>query len=212
MKSPLQLICGLIISLTIGGSTTATAQTSSSPTPKVERQTATLAAGCFWCMEAIFNQLKGVEKVTSGYAGGQTKDPTYQQVETGLTGHAETVNVIFDPSVITFRELLEVYFTMRDPTTLNRQGNDIGTQYRSAIFYHNEAQRRVAYEMIKKVTDNHLYPNKVVTEVTLFTNFYPAEDYHNDYYKLHKNQPYCQFVIGPELDRFRATFRSKLKQ
>ncbi len=212
MKSPLQLICGLLIALTIGGSTTATAQVSSAAPPRVERQTATLAAGCFWSMEAIFKQLKGVEKAVPGYAGGQLKDPSYEDVETGTTGHAETINITFDPSKITFKELLDVYFTMRDPTTLNRQGNDDGPQYRSVIFYHNDQQRREAYEMIKKFTDNHVWPGHIVTAVSPYVNFYPAENYHIDYYKLHPNQPYCRLVIAPEIDKFHAVFRSKLKQ
>jgi len=212
VAAPVQLVCGLIMSFTLVGTSAAYAQISTSATPKIERQTATLAAGCFWSMEAIFKQLKGVEKAVPGYAGGQLKDPSYEDVETGTTGHAETINISFDPSKITFKELLDVYFTMRDPTTPNRQGNDEGPQYRSVIFYHNDQQRREAYEMIKKFTDGHVWPGRIVTAVSPYVNFYPAENYHIDYYKLHPNQPYCRLVIAPEIDKFHAVFRSKLKQ
>jgi peptide-methionine (S)-S-oxide reductase len=187
------------------------AQTTPAP-PKVEKQTATLAAGCFWSMEAIFKQLKGVDKVVSGYAGGKLTNPSYEDVATGNTGHAETINITFDPSKITFKDLLDVMLTMRDPTTLNRQGNDEGTEYRSVIFYRNEEQHKDALAMIKKFNDNKVWPDKIVTAVTPFSNFYPAEQYHVDYYRLHPDQPYCRLVIAPEIADFRARFRSKLKQ
>jgi len=184
----------------------------SKPPPKPEKQTATLAAGCFWSMEAIFKQLKGVESVIPGYAGGKTANPSYEDVEFGNSGHAETVNIVFDPAEITFKDLLDVLLTVRDPTTLNGQGEDIGTQYRSVIFYRNEQQKKDAVEIIKKFDDDHVYPNKIVTAVSPFTNFYRAEDYHIDYYRLHQNEGYCRQVIAPEIARFRSIFKSKLKQ
>jgi len=190
------------------------AQTSTSTSAqqvKAGRQVATLAAGCFWSMEAIFKQLKGVDSVLPGYAGGKLANPNYEDVSTGNTGHAETINIVFDPAKITFKDLLDVMFTIRDPTTLNRQGNDTGTEYRSVIFYRNEQQKKDALEMIKKFDDNHVYPDKIVTTVTPFTNFYRAEDYHLDYYKNHPDQPYCSGVIAPEIARFRSIFKSKLK-
>jgi peptide-methionine (S)-S-oxide reductase len=204
------VVLGLAGMATLRAQTTTPAQ-SSTPPPKVEKQTATLAAGCFWSMEAIFKQLKGVDKVLPGYAGGKLVNPNYEDVETGNTGHAETINITFDPGKITFRELLDVMLTCRDPTTLNRQGNDEGTQYRSIIFYRNEQQHKDALDMIKKYTDNHVYSDRIVTEVIPFKNFYRAEDYHLDYYRLHPDQPYCRGVIAPEIARFRAIFKSKLK-
>ena len=185
---------------------------SSTPPARADRQTATLAAGCFWSMEAIFKQLKGVDKVLPGYAGGTLANPNYEDVSTGNTGHAETINITFDPAKIGFKDLLDVMLTCRDPTTLNRQGNDIGTEYRSIIFYRNEQQHKDALEMIKKFTDNHVYSDRIVTAVVPFKNFYRAEDYHLDYYKLHPNEGYCRLVIAPEIARFRAIFKSRLKQ
>jgi peptide-methionine (S)-S-oxide reductase len=182
-----------------------------SPKAAPTREVATFAAGCFWSMEAIFKQLKGVERADSGYAGGKVVKPSYEQVETGTTGHAETLNIVFDPKVISYRDLLEVLLTMRNPTTLNRQGNDEGPQYRSIIFYRSEAQHTAATEMIQKFTKEHVWPNPIVTEVVPFTNFYKAEDYHVNYYNLHPNEPYCRGVIAPEIAEFRAKFKSKLK-
>jgi peptide-methionine (S)-S-oxide reductase len=181
------------------------------PAAKPVRQTATIAAGCFWSMEAIFKQLKGVEKVLPGYAGGRLANPTYEDVCTGSTGHAESINVTFDPAVITFKDLLEVMMTVRDPTTLNRQGNDEGNEYRSVIFYRDEQQRKDALEMIKKINDSHIWANRVVTEVKPFKNFFRAEDYHLDYYKKHPTQGYCRVVIAPEIAEFREKFHEKLK-
>ena len=175
------------------------------------REVATFAAGCFWSMEAIFKQLKGVEKADSGYAGGKVVKPSYEQVETGTTGHAESLNIVFDPKVITYRDLLEVLLTVRNPTTPNKQGNDEGPQYRSIIFYHNEAQHKAATEMIQKFTKEHVWPNPIVTEVAPFSNFYKAEDYHVNYYALHPDERYCHYVIAPEIAEFRAKFKSKLK-
>ena len=180
------------------------------PTPT--RETATFAAGCFWSMEAIFKQLKGVERADSGYAGGKVAKPSYEQVETGTTGHAESLNIVFDPKVITYRELLEVLLTVRNPTTPNQQGPDEGDQYRSIIFYRNAVQHKAAVEMIQKFTKEHVWPNPIVTEVVPFTNFYKAEDYHVNYYKLHPDERYCRYVIAPEIAEFRAKFKSKLKR
>jgi peptide-methionine (S)-S-oxide reductase len=176
------------------------------------REVATFAAGCFWSMEAIFKQLKGVEKVEPGYAGGNKANPSYEEVETGQTGFAETANITFDPKVITYRDLLTVLLTVRNPTTLNKQGPDEGPQYRSVIFYHNPQQKKAAQDTIAKFTSSHVWKDPIVTKVTPFTNFYRAEDYHLDYYNRHPNEPYCQFVVAPEIKEFREKFASKLKK
>lgn len=175
-----------------------------------EKEVATLAGGCFWCLEAAYDQLKGVEKVESGYAGGQVDNPTYQQVCTGTTGHAEVVQVTFDPSVISYRELLEVFFTIHDPTTLNRQGADVGTQYRSAIFYSSPEQKAAADSVIAELTAEKVWDNPIVTELAPLGEFYPAEDYHRDYYERNPSQPYCQAVIAPKVSKFRKKFLEKL--
>jgi peptide-methionine (S)-S-oxide reductase len=176
-----------------------------------KRDTATFAAGCFWCTEAQFKQLKGVESVISGYSGGHVKNPSYEEVCTGTTGHAETSNIIYDPSQITYDELLEAFFTMHDPTQLNRQGNDVGTQYRSAIFYRNAAQKAAATYYIEKLNKVKAYKNNIVTQVVPFTVFYKAENYHQDFYNKNPEQSYCKYVIQPELERFRKVFKDKLK-
>lgn len=176
-----------------------------------QRETATFAAGCFWSMEAIFKQLKGVYSATPGYAGGKSPHPSYEQVETGATGHAESLNIVFDPKVISYRDLLEVLLTVRDPTSVNRQGPDEGPQYRSIIFARNDEQRREAKEMIAKINAEHVWQRPIVTEVQPFTAFYRAEDYHMDYYRLHPDQPYCSGVIAPEIAAFRAKYKAKLK-
>ena len=174
--------------------------------------TATFGAGCFWCVEAIFQQLKGVESVVSGYSGGQVKDPTYPEVTSGRTGHAEVVQVVYDPAVISYAELLEVFWSVHDPTTLNRQGADVGTQYRSAIFYHTEKQKELAEEYKRKLDASGAFRDPIVTEVTAFSAFYPAEDYHQEYFFNNLNQPYCRVVIQPKMDKFRKVFREKLKE
>jgi peptide-methionine (S)-S-oxide reductase len=174
-------------------------------------QTATFGTGCFWCTEAIFESLKGVSKAVSGYSGGKTANPTYEQVCSGQTGHAECIQVTFDPSVISFQELLEAFWKSHDPTTLNRQGADVGTQYRSVIFYHTDEQRQFAQDYKKKLNDNKAFDNPVVTEIAPFTTFYPAEDYHQEYFRLNGHAPYCQFVIAPKLDKFKKIFNDKLK-
>lgn len=176
------------------------------------REIATLAGGCFWCLEAVFNDLRGVEKVESGYAGGQVANPTYRQVCAGTTGHAEVVQVTFDPSVVSFKELLEVFFTIHDPTTLNRQGADIGTQYRSAIFYHTPEQKMVADKVIAELSAAKIWDEQIVTEVTPLTEFYSAEDYHQRYYEQNAEQPYCRAVIAPKVSKFRQKYLSKLKR
>jgi peptide-methionine (S)-S-oxide reductase len=176
------------------------------------RETATLAGGCFWCTEAIFRELKGVEKVEPGYSGGRTVNPTYEQVCTGSTGHAESIQITFDPRVISYRDLLHIFFTTHDPTTLNRQGADAGTQYRSAIFYHNEAQKQVAQKVIKEITAERIWKDPIVTEVTPFTRFYRAEDYHRNYFERNPDQSYCRIVIAPKVAKFREKFREKLKR
>ena len=176
------------------------------------REIATLAGGCFWCLEAVFNDLRGVEKVESGYAGGLIPNPSYRQVCTGTTGHAEVVQLTFDPSVVSFKELLEVFFTIHDPTTLNRQGADIGTQYRSAIFYHTPEQKRVAEQVMAELSAAKIWDEPIVTEITPLTVFYPAEDYHQRYYEQNTEQPYCRAVIAPKVAKFRQKYLSKLKR
>jgi peptide-methionine (S)-S-oxide reductase len=174
-------------------------------------EVATLGGGCFWCLEAVYEDLRGVEKVESGYSGGTVANPTYRQVCSETTGHAEVVQVTFDPQVVSFREILEVFFTIHDPTTLNRQGADVGTQYRSAIFYHDEEQRRVAEEVIAELEAEGLWSDPIVTEVTPFDAYYRAEDYHQEYYRNNSYQPYCQVVIAPKVSKFRARYLEKLK-
>ena len=175
-------------------------------------QTATLAGGCFWCLEAVYDELKGVHSVESGYAGGHVDNPSYRAVCTGTTGHAEVVQIRFDPSVVSYRDLLNVFFTIHDPTTLNRQGADIGTQYRSAIFYHDEEQKKIAEEVIRDLNAQKLWDNPIVTEVTEFDKFYVAEDYHQEYFARNPYQPYCQVVVAPKVSKFRKHFLEMLKK
>lgn len=172
--------------------------------------TATFAGGCFWCLEAVFELLKGVEKVQSGYAGGHTPNPGYRQVCNGDTGHAEVVQITFDPAAISYRELLEVFFALHDPTTLNRQGNDRGTQYRSAVFYHSPEQKAEAERMIALLTAEKAYRDPVVTELAPLEVFYPAEDCHSQYFRLHPGQPYCEGVIAPKVAKLREKFKEKV--
>lgn len=174
-------------------------------------ETATLAGGCFWCLEAVYDELKGVQSVESGYTGGQTPNPSYRAVCDGTTGHAEVVQIKFDPSVITYRDLLDVFFTIHDPTTLNRQGADVGTQYRSAIYYHSPEQQTIAENLIKELNELRLWDAPIVTEVTPIGDYYPAEDYHQEYYKNNPNQGYCQMVVAPKVSKFRAKFLQKLR-
>ena len=177
-----------------------------------KREVATLAAGCFWSMEAIFKQLKGVVKVEPGYSGGAVNNPSYEQVETGTTGHAEALNITFDPGVLSYKTLLTVLLTVRDPTTKDRQGPDEGPHYRSVVFYHSDAQKRATEEEFARINASHLWKNTIVTEIRPFRKFWRAEDYHFDYYRLHPNQPYCKGVIAPEIAEFRARFKNLLKR
>jgi len=177
----------------------------------IRMETATFGSGCFWCSEAVFSELRGVVKVEPGYAGGSVPNPSYEQVCTDRTGHAEVAKVTYDPSEITYRELLEVFFSTHDPTTLNRQGADEGTQYRSVIFYGNDEQKRQAQDIIKELTAERVFRGPIVTELAPLTEFYPAEDYHHEYYKRNPAKPYCQVVIAPKLAKFRAHFQTKLK-
>ena len=173
---------------------------------------ATLAGGCFWCLETVFNQLHGVESAVSGYMGGHTANPTYEGICNGDTGHAEVVQVSFDPAVISYRELLGVFFTLHDPTQLNRQGNDVGTQYRSAILWHTPEQQAEAQAAIAELTAARQFDAPIVTEVTAATRFYPAEDYHQAYFGQHPNQPYCQFVVAPKVAKAREKYAAQLKE
>jgi peptide-methionine (S)-S-oxide reductase len=173
--------------------------------------TAVFGAGCFWCVEALYKQLKGVIKVIPGYSGGDVKNPSYREVCNGTTGHAEVCEIIFDTDVITFDELLEVFWLIHDPTSVNQQGNDVGTQYRSAVFYRNEKQKETALEYKSMLSNSGAYKKSIATEITLFTSFYRAEDYHVDYYDLNKNAPYCVYVIEPKIEKFRKVFKDKLK-
>lgn len=175
------------------------------------KDTITLGAGCFWCVEAVFQNLKGVEKVTSGYSGGFIKNPSYKEVCMGTTGHAEVCQIIYDPKMITIPEILEVFWKTHDPTTLNRQGNDVGTQYRSIIFYHNTEQKEIAEKLKDELNKSGAYENPIVTEISAIQNFYPAEDYHQNYFNENGEQPYCQYVIQPKLDKFKKVFKDKVK-
>ena len=177
-----------------------------------DKEVATLAGGCFWCLEAVFKELRGVASVASGYSGGSVANPTYHQVCSGTTGHAEVVQVTFDRREVTFREILEVFFTIHDPTTLNRQGADVGTQYRSAIFYHSPAQRQAAEQVIAELTAEQLWRDPVVTELVPFAEFYAAEDYHQDYFERNPYQPYCMAVVAPKVAKFRKKFLDRLKK
>ena len=173
---------------------------------------ATLAGGCFWCLEAVYRELRGVERVVSGYTGGHVARPSYEQVCTGATGHAEAVQITYDPQVASYKELLEVFFTIHDPTTLNRQGADIGTQYRSAIFYHTPEQKSVAEEVIANLNDAGIYDAPIVTKLVPAPEFYPAEDYHQEYFERNPAQPYCRAVVAPKVAKFRSKFLAKLKK
>ncbi len=199
-----------LFGITPGRTASETTQEVTAP-PPAGMQQATFAAGCFWSMEAIFKQLKGVSKVLPGYSGGTLAHPSYDRVEEGDTNYAETINITFDPKVISYRQLLQVLLTVRDPTTLNQQGPDAGTQYRSVIFYRSAAQKQAAQDAIREVNASHVWQNPIVTEVKPFHSFYRAEGYHLNYYQLHPDQPYCAGVIAPEISSFRAKYRALLK-
>ncbi len=180
-------------------------------TTDMNTETITLGAGCFWCVEAIFTELKGVISVEAGYTGGHVKNPTYKEVCSGLTGHAEVAQVVFDPEVISLDDILEVFWKTHDPTTLNRQGADVGTQYRSAIYYHTQEQKETAETYKKKLNESGAWDNPVVTEITAIGDYYPAEDYHQDYFSQNGEQQYCKYVIQPKVDKFKKVFHDKLK-
>ena len=192
----------------ISSTTSETIQTANSSSI----DTLTLGGGCFWCVEAVYEELDGVKKVESGFSGGTVKNPSYREVCTGTTGHAEVAQIIFDNSKTSIDEVLKVFFTVHDPTSLNRQGDDVGTQYRSVIFYRNENQRKIAKSIIDDLNNNHVYAKPIVTQLVPLTNFYKAEDYHQDYYNQHKSEPYCRLVIQPKLEKFEKTFKDRLKK
>ncbi|MFT5640910.1 MAG: peptide-methionine (S)-S-oxide reductase [Cyclobacteriaceae bacterium] len=171
----------------------------------------TLGSGCFWCIEAVFQRLNGVESAVSGYSGGKTKDPFYREVVAGKTGHAEVIQVTYDPEIVSLEEVLEVFWKTHDPTTLNSQGHDIGTQYRSVVFYHNEHQKNVAVDIMKLLEDAGIWPDPIVTEISKLDVFYPAENYQQDYFNENRNQPYCQFVVAPKVRKFKEIFADKVK-
>lgn len=205
MKSIITLCLAVVFASTYG-------QTTNKPkTMNTSEQLATFGGGCFWCTEAVFLDVKGVSKVESGYAGGTVKNPTYKEVSTGLTGHAEVIQITFDPKVVSYEVLLEIFWNTHDPTTLNRQGADEGTQYRSVVFYHSEEQKKVAEQYKSQLEASKVYKNRIVTEISPLTNYYPAEDYHQNYYALNQGQGYCQYVIRPKVEKFRKQFQSKLK-
>jgi peptide-methionine (S)-S-oxide reductase len=180
--------------------------------PPQGKEVATLAGGCFWCLEAVYDELKGVEDVVSGYTGGKVPNPSYEMVCTGTTGHAEVVQITFDPEVISFKEILQVFFTIHDPTTLNRQGPDVGTQYRSAIFYHTPEQKMIAEQVIAELETSQIWDAPIVTELKSFVEFYPAEDCHQEYFRRNPSQPYCRVVIAPKVAKFRKRFLDKLRR
>lgn len=205
MKSIITLCLAVVFASTYG-------QTTNKPkTMNTSEQLATFGGGCFWCTEAVFLDVKGVSKVESGYAGGTVKNPTYKEVSTGLTGHAEVIQITFDPKVVSYEVLLEIFWNTHDPTTLNRQGADEGTQYRSVVFYHNEDQKKVADQYRSQLEASKVFKSRIVTEISPLTNYYPAEDYHQNYYALNQGQGYCQYVIRPKVEKFRKQFQSKLK-
>ncbi len=185
--------------------------TQNQPANQASQAIATLAGGCFWCIEAVFENMRGVSKVESGFAGGVMLNPTYRQVCSGESGHAEVIQVTFDPSIVSYEELLLVFFTVHDPTTRNRQGADVGTQYRSAVFYHDAAQKAIAEQVIARLTAERLWPNPIVTEVAPFDAFYKAEAYHQQYYRNNASKPYCQIVIAPKVTKFRKAYGYLLK-
>lgn len=202
MKKGLMIILSVVASAGMGHT-----QSNNS----VETEEATLGAGCFWCIEAVFEELNGVISVESGYTGGHIDNPTYQQVSSGTSGHAEVARIVYDPKLVSFEEVLEVFWMTHDPTTLNRQGNDVGTQYRSAVFYHNDTQKELAEFYKKKLGESGAFSNPIITEITPLGTYYLAENYHQNYYELNPTQGYCRFVIQPKMEKFRKAFSDKLK-
>lgn len=210
MKSIIIIICSLYGQFCLAQTKPITK--SKTMTEKATLETATFGTGCFWCTEAVFQQLEGVSKVTSGYSGGSVESPTYKQVCTGTTGHAECLKIEYDPTKITFDELLEVFWQVHDPTTLNRQGNDIGTQYRSVVFYHDAIQKSKVQRYATALNKSGAFANQIVTKLEPFVKFYPAEDYHQNYFNLNGSESYCQFVIKPKVEKFEKVFKNKLKK
>jgi peptide-methionine (S)-S-oxide reductase len=206
MKNP------ILILIALGVAGLGASQKPNEKKMSVDSEVATFGAGCFWCTEAVFLNVKGVTKVESGYSGGTAKNPSYREVCTGQTGHAEVTQITFDPTVISFEGMLEVFWNTHDPTTLNRQGADEGTQYRSVVFYHSEEQKKVAETYKKQLEASHVFKSPIVTEISPFATFYGAEDYHQNYYALNPNQGYCQYVIRPKVEKFKKQFASKLKK
>jgi peptide-methionine (S)-S-oxide reductase len=209
-------LSALMVVLIVGSSCGQKSKTEKNTTAVTETkpgmEIATFGSGCFWCTEAIFLNVKGVEKVESGYSGGKVKNPTYKEVCSGLTGHAEVIQVSYDPKIVSYDELLEIFWETHDPTTLNRQGADEGTQYRSVVYYHNDTQKTLAEGYKKKLTEAKAFDNPIVTEISPYTIFYKAEDYHQNYYNLNGSAPYCSFVIKPKLEKFKKVFKEKLKK
>ncbi len=201
----------VVITISLLATTLAMGQSTKPKTMNSDLQEATFGAGCFWCTEAVFLGVKGVTKVESGYSGGTVKNPSYREVCTGLTGHAEVTRITFDPKQVSFSDLLEIFWNTHDPTTLNKQGADEGTQYRSVVFYHNDEQKKTAEAYKAQLEASHVFKNKIVTEISPLTNYYPAEDYHQNYYALNGSQPYCQYVIRPKVEKFEKQFKNKLK-
>jgi peptide-methionine (S)-S-oxide reductase len=212
IKCVFSLLASIILFSSCAGQANKTENVLSNTMKNNELEIATLGAGCFWCVEAVFQQLEGVEEVVSGYMGGQIKNPSYKEVCTGRTGHAEVIQLKFNSQVISFEEILSVFFQTHDPTTKNRQGNDVGTQYRSAIFYHSVTQKELAEETIEKLNTQNVFEKPVVTEVAEASVFYKAEDYHQDYYNNNNDQPYCSWVIKPKLEKLEKVFGDKLKK
>jgi len=212
MRNLIFIFLGVFLACSFGKGSENVNQQQPTPTMDTLQQTDTaiFGAGCFWCVEAVFQRIEGVVKVESGYAGGHVKNPPYREVCEGTTGHAEVCRIIFDPNKVSFETLLSVFFQTHDPTTLNRQGNDIGTQYRSAIFYLNEAQKNTATQVKNKLDAEHVFANPIVTEITAFTNYYPAEDYHQNYYNQNSDQPYCKFVVAPKVEKLKKVFGNSL--
>ena len=201
----------VVITISLLATTLAMGQSTKPKTMNSDLQEATFGAGCFWCTEAVFLGVKGVTKVESGYSGGTVKNPSYREVCTGLTGHAEVTRITYDPKQVSFSDLLEIFWNTHDPTTLNKQGADEGTQYRSVVFYHNDEQKKTAEAYKAQLEASHVFKNKIVTEISPLTNYYPAEDYHQNYYALNGSQPYCQYVIRPKVEKFEKQFKNKLK-
>ena len=212
MQKTILLFFSALISLTSCANKKASVINEPIQATNVKSDTVTFGTGCFWCTEAIFQDVEGVISVESGYSGGHVANPTYEQVSSGSSGHAECLNIVFDPAKVTYDELLEIFWQTHDPTTLNRQGNDIGTQYRSVIFYHNQQQKEVAEKYKKELNKSGAYDKPIVTTLELFTRFYRAENYHQNYYNENGSQPYCQFVIRPKVEKFRKVFKDKLKK